>query len=65
MIIENSRFHFRDKSSPVTFYYKSPEDAKEDKRTWIHQYHLNKTEFKSDHYKIRNNQVPSNYHFII
>lgn len=57
MKFNDSRFYFRDESAPITFYYESPENAKEDKRTWIHKYNFTKTENKSDYYNLRNNQV--------
>ncbi|XP_025406766.1 platelet-activating factor acetylhydrolase-like [Sipha flava] len=47
----------RDKSSPVTFFYDSPENAESDCRTWIHHLHLHKINNNTDHYTFRNNQM--------
>lgn len=49
-------YNSRDKSSPITFYYDSPNSAKEYIPTWIHHQHLHKT-YESDNYILRNNQV--------
>lgn len=49
-------FRVRDRSSPVTYYYDSPDSAEKDDRTWVHHQHLHKTD-NSDHYTLRNAQV--------
>lgn len=46
----------RDRSSPVTYYYDSPDSAEKDNRTWVHHQHLHKTD-NSDHYTLRNAQM--------
>ncbi|CAH1714909.1 unnamed protein product [Aphis gossypii] len=46
----------RDKSSPTTFYYDSPENAEQDNPTWVNHRHFHQT-YNSDNYILKNNQL--------
>ncbi|XP_026812584.1 platelet-activating factor acetylhydrolase-like [Rhopalosiphum maidis] len=46
----------RDKSSPITFYYDSPESAEQDNPTWVDYQHFHQTN-NSDNYILKNSQL--------
>ncbi|NP_001156431.1 phospholipase A2, group VII [Acyrthosiphon pisum] len=46
----------RDKSSPLTYYYDSPESAEQDKPTWVKYRHFHKT-YNTDNYLLKNSQL--------